>query len=728
MPPAKIFHSMAHIKADPELPPQTSHSFTVLSPTTDLDSLHLMAHPFLSNDFHIRWSTLTPAAIEADITQALVDAEAAVAAITAEGNAAELSYASTFGALDRALEPLNHAWGLVSHLDSVCNSPELRTAYNAMLPKVSAFFAAIPLNQALWQHLKAYGETAAITDLSPTRQRHVQETLADFREQGADLPPEQKQRAAALQEQLAKLTQKYSENCLDATNAWERVVNDPSELTGLPESARAAARQSAEQAGYSEGWRFTLQAPSYIAVMTHADSEALRKAVWQAYAALGREAPYDNRELVRQILDLRHEFAQLMGRAHFADHVTARRMAGSGQAALDFGESIFARLEAAFQSEALTLRAFKASATGVATPVGKEPPLMEPWDVAYWAEKQREANYDFDEEALRPYFPIDRVVEGLFAITEELFGLRIAARDDVDVWHPDVQFYELHDRDSGEHLGSFYADWHPRSSKRGGAWMNYLTTGDRDPQQRSPHLGLICGNLSPAIGDQPALLTHREVETIFHEFGHLLHHLCGEVEVKSLNGVNVPWDFVELPSQILENWCWERASLDRFARHYQSDAPIPQSLFEKLCRARNYRKASTAARQLAFGKMDLELHINWPHSEQADLDTFIETALQAYTLAYRTPPQSNVFNFSHLFSSPTGYAAGYYSYKWAEVLDADAFTRFQKEGILNPATGRAFRRTILAKGNAAEPAQLFRDFMGRDPDPEALLRRDGLIE
>jgi oligopeptidase A len=264
-----------------------------------------------------------------------------------------------------------------------------------MLPKVSAFFAAIPLNQALWQHLKAYGETAAITDLSPTRQRHVQETLADFREQGADLPPEQKQRAAALQEQLAKLTQKYSENCLDATNAWERVVNDPSELTGLPESARAAARQSAEQAGYSEGWRFTLQAPSYIAVMTHADSEALRKAVWQAYAALGREAPYDNRELVRQILDLRHEFAQLMGRAHFADHVTARRMAGSGQAALDFGESIFARLEAAFQSEALTLRAFKASATGVATPVGKEPPLMEPWDVAYWAEKQREGKLRF---------------------------------------------------------------------------------------------------------------------------------------------------------------------------------------------------------------------------------------------------------------------------------------------------------------------------------------------
>ncbi|MEZ7844152.1 MAG: M3 family metallopeptidase, partial [Opitutales bacterium] len=709
-----------------------------------------MQNPFLQKDFHVRWSTLTADHIEADISKALIDAQAAVDKVAARSaDAAEtLTYANTIAALDDGLETLNHAWGLVSHLDSVNNSPELRDAHNAILPKVTEFFSSIPLNEPLWKTLKAFGQSTATEQLSATKQRYIHETLADFREQGADLPPEKKARAAEVQKRLAEITQQYSEHSLDATNAWEKIITDEAELAGLPASAIAAAKQNAAEKGHDSAWRFTLQAPSLIPVLTYANSDSLRQELWQAYAAIGRGKKYNNQELVREILDLRYEFAQLVGQANFADHVTARRMAASGDAALKFGEAIFDKVQAQFVDEVNALRQFKADSTD-------EPrDLLEPWEVGYWAEKQRQANYDFDEEALRPYFPIDRVISGMFDIAQQIFGLRIEEREAQfisggttsaepqaepssqhsslksqvsssqlsplpEVWHEEVKFYDLFDAETGEQLGSFYADWHPREPKRGGAWMNYLLTGNRDASigPRTPHLGLICGNLTPSVGDQPALLNHREVETIFHEFGHLLHHLCGEVEVKGLNGVNVPWDFVELPSQILENWCWDRESLDLFARHHETGEPIPQDLFDKMLAARNYMKASGNARQLSFGKMDLELHINWPQSNKKDLDTFIKKQLAGYSAEYKTEPKSNVFNFSHLFSSPTGYAAGYYSYKWAEVLDADAFTRFQKEGILNAATGRAFRNEILAKGNSEDPAQLFKNFMGRAPDP-----------
>lgn len=682
-----------------------------------------MLHPFLQNDFHIKWATLTPEHIETDIGKALDQARSAVDTVAAQQP--PLTYTNTIAALDEGLETLNRAWGLVSHLDSVNNSPELRAAHNAMLPKVSEFFASIPLNESLWKTLRAYSVESGDEDLSPTKRRYIEETLADFREAGADLPPEQKKRAGEIQSQLAELTQKYSENCLDSTNAWEKIVTDEKQLSGLPKSALNAARQSAEQKD-TEGWRFTLQAPSYIPVMTYADSDALRKEVWSAYAAIGRSGEYDNRQLVRKILELRHEFAQLIGQENFANHVTERRMAASGQAALDFNDEIFQKVRVQFEKEAEQLRCYKAIEEDL--PIA-HPPLLEPWEVGYWAEKQRKANYAFDEEALRPYFPIGRVISGMYEIAQQIFGLRIEERDTSRGWHEEVKFYDLFDSETNEHLGSFYADWHPRESKRGGAWMNYFITGNRDLSvgERSPHLGLICGNLTPAVGDQPALLTHREVETIFHEFGHLLHHLCGDVEVKSLNGVNVPWDFVELPSQIMENWCWERESLDRIARHHETGETIPQELFDKLIAARNYMKASANVRQLALGKMDLELHIHWPNSAEEDLDSFVDNVLQDYNAKYKTQAKSNVFNFSHLFGSPTGYAAGYYSYKWAEVLDADAFTRFQEEGILNAETGRDFRSKILAKGNSEDPAKLYKSFMNRPPDPDALLRRDGLI-
>lgn len=711
-----------------------------------------MQHPFLRNDFHIKWSTLTPDHIEVDISKALRHAQAAIDAVVQQRG--PLTYANTIAALEAGMEPLRRAWGLVNHLDSVCNSPELRKAYNKMLPEVSQFFADFHLNEAVWKILKAY--EVQREDLSPDKKRSIEETLTDFREAGADLPLGKKARIKEIQIQLAELTQKYSENCLDATHAWETIITQREQLEGLPQSALDHARQSAGEKG-KEGWHFTLQAPSYISVMTYADNDALRRKLWQAYDSIGRDLSYDNREWVRRILDLRHELAQLLQEENFADHVTRRRMVGSGKAALEFIEKFFSKIQDSFEREIETLEQFKDKATCNGSSKRRymaRPSPLEPWEFAYRAEKQRQAKYDFDEEALRPYFPIDSVINGLFKIVRQIFGLNIVERstyckipdvnqrkkengspadpaspESVEVWHEDVKFYDLFDAGSREHIGSFFTDWYPRESKRSGAWMNYLMTGNRDLSigPHTPHLGLICGNLTPPVGEQPALLTHREVETIFHEFGHLLHHLCGEVEVKSLNGVNVAWDFVELPSQIMENWCWEPESLDLFAKHHETGEPIPEALFQKMSDARNYMKASANVRQLALAKMDLELHMNWPHSDKKDVDTFIEKALQGYSIPYKTKAKSNVFNFSHLFSSSIGYAAGYYSYKWAEVLDADAFSRFLENGVLNPQTGEDFRSKILAKGNSEDPGKLYKDFMNRAPDPDALLRRDGLI-
>ena len=396
------------------------------------------------------------------------------------------------------------------------------------------------------------------------------------------------------------------------------------------------------------------------------------------------------------------------------------------------------QIKSAFDSECALLKDYKVSKTD------QEDKVLEPWDVGYWSEQHQKEHYQFDEEALRPYFPIDKVIDGLFSICEKLFNLSIESVEAIyidpkasnglasnpkqlpEVWHPDVKLYNLYDKQTHALLGSFYADWHPRESKRSGAWMNYLRTGSRTGTH-TPHLGLICGNLTPALKDTPSLLTHHEVETIFHEFGHLLHHLCGTVEVPSLNGVNVAWDFVELPSQIMENWCWERESLDLFARHYQTDEPIPEALFDKMQACKNHFKAMGTMRQLSLAKLDLDLHRDWVLDHSQAIDNYLKDRLKDYHFNFSTPTPPIVCNFGHLFSSTTGYAAGYYSYKWAEVLDADAFTRFQNEGLLNSETGLAFRDTILAKGNSEDPYKLFQDFMGRKPSTDALLKRDGIL-
>ncbi len=690
-------------------------------------------HPFLAPDFHVRWSTLVPEAVEPDIRHALALAKQNIEAICAQDPAAA-TYESTFLAYENACEALNDGWGRLNHLDSVSDNPAQREALGKMLPDVTDFYSSLALNERLWTVIKAVGESAEIQNLTPIQQRFVGETLADFRNSGADLPADKKQRIAAIEAELSKLTKEYSEHVLDSTNAWELIITDESKLAGLPESAKAGAAANARAKGHENAWRFTLQFPSMYPIMQHLHDEEIRRQVWEASSQVGACGEHDNTALVWRILELRQEKAEILGHEHFADLTLLRRMAKSGASALKFIENLHARIHPEFLAEYKQLAHFKAAKSG--QPIDR----LEPWEVAYWAEKQRLENYDFDEEALRPYFPVDGVMAGMFEIASRLFGITIRELESVFIepgspqspisnlqspiqtWHPECKFYEIHDSKTAAHLGSFYADWHPRESKRGGAWMNSLHTGGPG----EPHLGLIIGNMSPPVDGKPALLTHREVETIFHEFGHLLHGLLSDVPVKSLSGTSVPWDFVELPSQIMENFCWDRESLDLFARHFETDEPIPEDLFAKMIAAKNYLSASGFMRQLAFAKLDLELHIRLADFRGKDLDAVDHEVLADYLAPLKTHSPSMMRRFGHLFSSPTGYAAGYYSYKWAEVLDADAFTRFQTEGVLNAATGAAFREHILSKGNSVAPDELYRRFMGRDPDQEPLLVRAGL--
>ena len=681
----------------------------------------MSANPFLDSSFHIRWSALSPDHIASAIEAALTRAQASVDEIVARDLAA-VNYENTFLALENATEELTGAWSKVTHLQSVADSPALRDAHNAMLPKVSAFFAGIPLNAGLWSRLRAAAETPAARALTGIHRRFLDETVADFRQAGADLPAETRTRLEALQTELAQVTQKYSENVLDATNAWQLVVTDEARLAGLPEHAKSAARRGAEAKGLA-GWRFTLHMPSLEPFMTYLADDALRREMWTAAAAVGGVAPHDNASLIGRILTLRAEKAALLDKAHFADLVLERRMAKSGARALAFVEDMETRAQSAFARECRELEDFKAQQTG--RPVAR----LVPWEILYWSEKLRQARYSFEEEVLRPYFPMNRVISGMFELVGRIFGLRVAERPagEPETWHPEVKFYDVSDA-RGRHVGSFYADWYPRESKRGGAWMNYLISGGpRSDGSRAPHLGLMCGNMTPPTDGKPALLTHREVETVFHEFGHLLHHLLGEVEIKSLNGVNVAWDFVELPSQIMENWTWERESLDLFARHHETGATIPEEIFAKMTAAKNFRSACVTMRQVAFAKMDLLMHMRTAEfAGEADVEAKARAAVANCLIPTEPPAPTVVKKFTHIFSDPVGYAAGYYSYKWAEVLDADAFTRFKREGVFNAKVGAEFVEKILSRGNSADPAELYRGFMGRDPDLNALLRRNGL--
>lgn len=669
-------------------------------------------NPLQSRAFLIPFDQIKPEHVEPAIRAVLASAEAQLQALI--DLPGERSYATTVQALDDLLEPLSRIVGIARHLTMVMSSAELRAAYNAVLPEFSTFFARLPLNAGLWQALQRYAATAEAQQLSGVRQRHLDKTLSDFRRAGADLPAAHKARVEELRVALAKLQTKFSENVLDATNSYELLISDEAELAGLPESARAQASASAKSKGYT-GWRFTLQQPSLLPFLQYAEARELRRQLYTAHVNRASTGEHDNRPILSEILALRRELAGLLGYRDYADYALAENMVHSGSAAWAFVRDLTERTAPYFRQEIAEL-------TALAESLGFTP--MQPWDLLLVIEKLRKAKYDLDEEELRPYFPLPQVLAGLFEITRRLFGVQVTERPITQVWHPEVKFYDISD-EAGTHLGSFYADWFPRESKRAGAWMNALITGGPSLAGFAPHLGLMVGNFTPPrlVGAEeiPALLTHREVETTFHEFGHLLHHCLSRVEVPARSGTNVPRDWVELPSQIMENWCWERAALDLFARHYQTGEALPEALFSKLQRSRRYAGAYQQMRQLSFGTVDLALHIHYDPATDGDVVGYAQRLMEPFNVRPEFAHNHFLTAFSHVFAG--GYAASYYSYKWSEVLDADAFTRFQHEGLFNRQTGQAYLESILSRGDSADPAALYREFMGRDPELGPLLVR-----
>lgn len=624
--------------------------------------------------------------------------------------------------LEEAGDQLNRLWSPVSHMNAVVNSEALRAAYNACLPKLSEYGTELGQNEALfraYQHIK--NDSAGFARLSVAQQKIIDNALRDFHLSGVDLSAEKKQRYKDIQQKLSQLSTKYEENVLDATQAWSYHVSDEQGLAGLPESARAMAQQAAAQKN-QDGWLFTLDFPSYYAVMTYADDRQLRYVMYEAYATRASDqgphaGKWDNTAIMAELLALRHELAGLLGFENYAQRSLATKMAHTTQQVLDFLYDLAKRSKPVAQQEFAELTTFARTQHAV--------DQLQAWDNAYYSEKLREHTYAITEEELKPYFPETRVIPGMFEVVQRLYGIRISQIDHVDTWHPSVRFYEI--RDEQQQLrGQFYLDLYARENKRGGAWMDDCRGRHRyhNGALQIPVAYLTC-NLTPPIGEQPAMFTHDEVTTLFHEFGHGLHHMLTQVEHIAVSGINgVAWDAVELPSQFMENWCWEREALAVFARHYQTGATIPAELLQKMQAAKNFQAGLQMVRQLELALFDFRLHAEYDPQQGARIqDILAEVRSQVAVLK---PPAFNrlAHGFSHIFAG--GYAAGYYSYKWAEVLSADAFAKFEENGIFDTQTGRAFLHTVLEQGGSREPMELFVAFRGREPNIEALLRHSGI--
>ncbi|WP_409421252.1 oligopeptidase A [Pseudaeromonas sp. ZJS20] len=678
-----------------------------------------MSNPLLSMDGLPPFSQIQPDHIQPAVAQAIADCKQRIHEVL-QGNE-PYTWDNLVAPLEETDDRLSRIWSPVSHMNSVVNTEALRQAHDACLPLLAEFHTFVGQHAGLFQAFNQLATSDEFPRLSQPQQEYIRQTLRDFRLSGIALPPEGQARFGQIVARLSELASRFSNNVMDATLGWHKLITDQAQLAGLPESAQAAARQLA-QSRELEGWLFTLDIPSYLPVMMYADERALRQEMYTAFVTRASDqgpnaGQWDNTPLMEEILALRHELAQLLGFANYAELSLATKMAEKPEQVLTFLDELAARSLPQGKNELAALKAYAEAEHGVSE--------LASWDLAYYAEKLKQHQYAISNEALRPYFPESKVIAGLFETVRRLFGLRIQPHLGVQTWHPDVRFFDIYDAE-GELRGSFFLDLYARAHKRGGAWMDDCQGRRyrRDGQLQRPVAYLTC-NFNAPVGDQPALFTHDEVVTLFHEFGHGLHHMLTQVDVAGVAGISgVPWDAVELPSQFLENWCWEPEALAFLSGHFQTGEPLPQAELDKLLAAKNFQSAMQMLRQLEFALFDFRLHQNYQPGQAGQvLSTLTQVREQ---VAVVTPPAFNRFShsFSHIFAG--GYAAGYYSYKWAEVLSADAFSRFEEEGVFNAQTGQDFLQNILEQGGSREPMVLFKAFRGRAPKIDALLRHSGI--
>jgi oligopeptidase A len=634
-----------------------------------------------------------------------------------ETDGLEPSWENFVAPLDDANERLRRAWGQVAHMNAVMNSPALRETYNANLGRISQYFTELSQSEALFRKYKALRASGRFSAFTQAQRKVIDNELRDFRLGGAELSAGHKARFKQLSERLAQLSSTFNDNLLDATNAFELIIQDRAQLSGIPEDVLEAAHKSAAESGKA-GWKFTLQMPSYLPVMQYADNRELRQRLYHAYVTRASEfgnPAWDNTALITEILKLRREQAQLLGFKTFAELSLEPKMADTPEQVLGFLEELAVRAKPYAERDLDELREFAARQLKLAE--------LQSWDVAYASEKLRVARYAFSDQEVKQYFPEQQVLAGMFRVVETLYGLCFAA-DEAPRWHEDVRFFSIRNAD-GALVGQFYLDLYARPSKRGGAWMDDAITRRRKAAGIQTPVAYLNCNFSAPVGGRPALFTHDEVITLFHEFGHGLHHLLTRVDVLGVSGINgVEWDAVELPSQFMENFCWEWDVLRDMTRHVDSGKSLPRALFDKMVAAKNFQSGMQTVRQLEFALFDMHLHHDFdPAGTKTPLDLLDEVRSRVAVIippAYHRFPQG----FSHIFGG--GYAAGYYSYKWAEVLSADAYSLFEESGVLNPVVGERFREEILAAGGSRPALESFVAFRGREPKIDALLRHNGM--